>query len=163
MKTIYLIRHGKAEEGAGKADFERDLIGKGEKKTKKISSFLSNQKVKVDLMLVSLANRTKKTATILAEDLSISNSKIQIEKALYLASSNGILDVIFEVDNRINNLMIIGHNPGISSLATYLSNNDDLDWMPTSAVAAIEFKTDKWEDLPNAKSKLVFYKKPADL
>jgi phosphohistidine phosphatase SixA len=35
MKKIYLIRHGKAEYGYGKKDFERNLIAKGQKKHKK--------------------------------------------------------------------------------------------------------------------------------
>jgi len=163
MKRIYLIRHGKAEEGLDKADFERNLIDKGERKTRKMAAFMSDQKIKVDLMLVSMSNRTKQTAQILADEFSVSPGKIKIEKTLYLASTNSILDVIFGVDNQVENLVVVGHNPGISSLAVYLSKKEDLDWMPTSAVTAIEFKTNKWEDIPNAKCKIMFYKKPADL
>jgi phosphohistidine phosphatase len=163
MKRIYLIRHGKAEEGFGKSDFERDLIDKGIKKTKKVAAFLAQQNPQIELMLVSMASRTIQTAEIVAEHLSIPESAVQIEKALYLASSNGILDTIFGVDDQIENLVIVGHNPGISSLATYLSKKEDLDWMPTSAIAAIELKTDKWNKIPDAKSKLIFYKKPADI
>jgi phosphohistidine phosphatase len=162
MKKIYLIRHGKAEDGYGKADFERELIAKGEKKTRKIAQFLAEKKISVDLMLVSMAQRTKQTADILAETISVPKTKIQEEKALYLASTNGILDVIFGVDDQINHLMMVGHNPGISSLATYLSN-EDIDWLPTSAVVAIDLKTDHWNKIPDAIGKLDFYIKPSDI
>lgn len=163
MKKIYLIRHGKAEEGYGKSDFERDLIEKGEKKTKKTADYLKDQKVKTDLVLVSMANRTKQTASIIADTLSIPSSKIQIEKALYLASTNGILNVIYGVSDDVDHLMLVGHNPGISNLAVYLSDQEALDWMPTSAVVAIQIDTDKWNKIHSAKSSLEFYKKPADI
>lgn len=161
MKRIYLIRHGKAEEGFGKTDFERNLMPKGEKKTRKTAAFLADNNISIDLMLVSMANRTQQTAGILAGILSIPETKIQIERSLYLASTNEMLDTIYGVDDHIDNLMLVGHNPGISSLASYLSNTD-IDWMLTSAVAAIELNTTKWNEIPNAKSKLLFHKKPAD-
>lgn len=163
MKRIYLVRHGKAEEGYDKPDFERNLSERGEKKTKRIADFLSSQKVKIDIMLVSMANRTHQTAQIIADKLDISKSKIQIEKTLYLASTNEILDEIFALNDQIENLLIVGHNPGISNLAVYLSNSDDVDWMPTSGVVAIEIKTNQWNEISNAKSKLIFYKTPANL
>lgn len=162
MKKIYLIRHGKAEDGYDKTDFERELIAKGEKKTKKIAQFLADQKITVDLMLVSMAQRTRQTAEILAETMSVSKKKIQEEKALYLASTNGILEVIYGVDDQIDHLMVVGHNPGISSLATYLSN-EDIDWLPTSAVVAIKLDTNQWNKIPVAKGTLDFYMKPSDL
>ena len=45
MKRIYLMRHGKAEDGFDKPDFERDLQGKGIKKTEKIARFLLEKKL----------------------------------------------------------------------------------------------------------------------
>ncbi len=162
MKKIYLIRHGKAEDGYDKTDFERELITKGEKKTKKIAQLLADKKITVDLMLVSMAQRTKQTAEILADAMSVSKKKIQEEKALYLASTNGILEVIYGVDEQIDHLVLVGHNPGISSLASYLCN-EAIDWLPTSAVVAIEIKTDQWNKIPDARGTLDFYIKPSDI
>lgn len=162
MKRIYLIRHGKAEDGYGKADFERSLIAKGEKKTRKIAQFLLEKHIKVDQLLVSMANRTKETAVLIADILEISRDKIIDEKALYLASTTSILNVIYGVDDTVENIMIVGHNPGISNLATYLSG-EDIDWMPTSSAVAISLKTHEWNDIPNAKSQLEFYIKPSEL
>ncbi len=162
MKKIYLIRHGKAEDGYDKTDFERELIAKGEKKTKKIAEFLADRNIIIDLMLVSMAQRTKQTAKIIAETLSVSKKKIVEEKALYLASTNGILEVIYGVNDQIDHLMVVGHNPGISSLATYLCN-EDIDWLPTSAVVAIEIETDRWNKIPDATGTIDFYIKPSDI
>lgn len=161
-KIIYIMRHGKAEEGYGKSDFERDLMPKGIKKTQKVAHILKAKNVRPDQMLVSMANRTLQTAEIVRDTLSLSPSILREEKSLYLASINSILDEIYGFEDHINELMLIGHNPGISSLATYLCKTE-IDWMPTSAIVAIELKLEKWNMLSNAKGKLLFYLKPSDL
>jgi len=161
-KRIYIMRHGKAEEGYGKSDFERDLMPKGIKKTLKVAQFLKAKNIRPEHILVSMANRTLQTGEITRETLSLGSSIFKEEKALYLASINSILDEIYTVEDSVNELMLIGHNPGLSSLATYLCKKE-IDWMPTSAVVAIEMKLDQWNELSNAKGKLLFYVKPADL
>ena len=161
-KIIYIMRHGKAEEGLGKSDFERDLMPKGIKKTQKVAQILKEKQVNPKQMLVSMANRTLQTAEIVRDALSLSSSILREEKGLYLASINSILNEIYTVEDHINELMLIGHNPGISSLATYLCKTE-IDWMPTSALVGIELKLDKWNELSNAKGKLLFYLKPSDL
>lgn len=162
MKRIYLMRHGKAEDGFDKSDFERDLQVKGRKKTTKIAKFLQSKRVNPRQILVSMANRTKETAAVVMDVLGLNQHVFTEEKSLYLASSNSMLDVLYAVDDNINELMLIGHNPGISSLATYLCNKD-IDWMPTSSVVAVELNINKWNELADAKRKLLFYVKPSDI
>lgn len=161
-KRIYIIRHGKAEEGYGKSDFERDLMPKGIKKTQKVAQYLKSKDIRPQLLLVSMAHRTIQTAEIIRNTLSLSPSIIQEEKGLYLASINSILNEIFATEDAVDELMIIGHNPGISSLATYLCKKE-IDWMPTSAIVGVELKLDKWNEISTVKGKMLFYVKPADL
>ncbi|NOR88421.1 MAG: hypothetical protein GQ527_12505 [Bacteroidales bacterium] len=109
-----------------------------------------------------MAQRTMETAAEIQEVLGLNKKIITEDKMLYLASSNSMLDVIYSVNDQINDLMIIGHNPGVSSLATFLSNSD-IDWMPTSSVVAVELDVNKWTDIAQANKKLLFYVKPSDL
>jgi len=162
MKRIFLMRHGKAEDGYSKTDFERELLPKGIKKSKKVALFLKEKGVNPNTILVSMAQRTLDTANVIKEILHISNSNIREEKSLYLASTNSILDAIYSNSDSIESIMIIGHNPGISSLATYLSNRN-IDWMPTSSVVGIEFELQKWNEIASAPAKLLFYVKANDL
>ncbi len=162
MKRIYLIRHGKAEDGSDKPDFERDLLPKGRKKTEKIAHYLAKQKASPKLILVSMAFRTLQTAEVVRSILNLPKQIIKEEKDLYLASSNSMLDTLYRIDDQIDEIMVIGHNPGISSLATYLSNSS-IDWMSTSAVVAIDLKVEHWVDLANATKKFLYYIKPSDL
>ena len=161
MKRIYLMRHGKAEDGFNKSDIERDLTDKGRKKTQKVAKSLVQKNLLPQKILVSIANRTLQTADIICNYLKLDKERIFEEKDLYLASSNSILDVIYTIDDDVNDLMIIGHNPGISSLATYLSNVE-MDWMVTSALIVIEVNAGKWHEIPLSKRKLLHHIKPKD-
>jgi len=162
MKRIYLMRHGKAEDGFDKSDFDRNLHPKGQRKTKKIAAFLLAQNIKPQLILSSAANRTMQTSEIIAQALKIPENAIIKTKPLYLASADQILDVIYAVDDHINNIMIVGHNPGISSIASYLCNSD-ISWMSTSTIVAVEIASEKWNDLDLAQKKLIFNTKPSSI
>ena len=156
------MRHGKAEDGYGKSDFERELVEKGRKKTSKVAHFLKSKLVKPERLLVSMSQRTIETAALICKHLEINSSLVSEEKSLYLASTNSILDVIYCVNDNVDEIMILGHNPGLSSIATYLCK-DEIDWMPTSAVVGIEFKIDRWNEINSKPGELLFYAKPSDL
>lgn len=162
MKKIYFMRHGKAEDGLGKSDFERKLVDKGRKKTAKVAQFLKSKSVKPERVLVSMSQRTIETAAIISKYLVIDSSLVTEEKSLYLASTNSILDVIYCVNDNVDEIMVLGHNPGLSSIATYLCK-DEIDWMPTSSVVGIEFNIDRWNEINAQPGKLLFYTTPSDL
>jgi len=162
MKTIFLVRHGKSEDGYDKTDFERNLLPKGEKKTKKIAQYLVEKNCKPQKMIISAANRTRQTAEIIGAALGIPNSDIIETKQLYLASAEDMLTYIYGLDDQVSSIMIIGHNHGISDLASYLSNSN-LEWMSTSAVIAVRIDTNKWIDLDLSSKTLLFNIKPSSI
>jgi phosphohistidine phosphatase len=101
-------------------------------------------------MLSSTAVRAKKTAELVANELLYPEDKIMTSKALYHADSEEIFDALYVISNDINSVMIFGHNPGF----TYFVNQfirPTIENLPTSGVVSIEFITDKWEEISNAK------------
>ena len=58
--------------------------------------------------------------------------------------------------------MIFGHNPTFTSFANQFLDEMS-DWLPTTAVVAIRFHTDKWSELPLAKHETAFTVFPRDL
>ena len=48
-------------------------------------------------------------------------------------------------ENKNNNLMLVGHNPGISMLCDYLCNYS-VDF-PTLGIAKISFETEDWMEI----------------
>ena len=65
MKTIYLVRHGKAvSRELDIPDYERSLVDKGEKNSVKMAQLLKDKDLSADLFISSPANRALETAKI---------------------------------------------------------------------------------------------------
>ncbi len=163
VKTLYLVRHAKSSwDHSGLSDAERPLMDKGIRKSKRVIESLQEKKIVPDLIISSPAVRAIETARIFARGLGYSEEKIVVERKIYEGYYDHILDIIYGTSNKIDSLMLFGHNPTFCNLAN-LFVHPGIDDMPTSAVVGISFATDKWEDVPNAKSRLLFQLTPRNL
>ena len=126
MKTLYLIRHGKAEEHSFfKRDFERNLVDKGIERSNLIADKLINQLVPSQkiLLISSIANRALQTAKIFCEKIGYPIDNIQLESSIYEAHYLDVLNVVNQVSDDIDVVLIFGHNPGLSFLTNYICNS----------------------------------------
>ena len=163
MKTLYIVRHAKSSwDYPGLSDDERPLIKKGIKRTNKIADFLQAKNIKVDLFLSSYAVRAHETAKIIAETLGYPADKISTTKHLYHGSTDHIYNELHALPDDIENVMIFGHNPTFTSFANHFLSKK-IDWLPTTGVVAISFKTDKWTDITLANQQTEFVIYPRDL
>jgi len=159
-KTVILMRHGKsswADFNVG--DHERQLLDVGIKKTKKVAVYLKDKNIFPDMILSSTATRAFETAKIIASQIGYPIDKIKTSKNIYHAGADEIFDEIFQFDNDIESVMIFGHNPTFTDFVN-IYQRPQIDNLPTSAVASISFKTDKWENVPMAKAKMEFLISP---
>lgn len=156
MKTLHIMRHAKSSwADHSLSDHDRPLMQKGIAKTKKITDFLSKKIKRPDLMLSSTAIRAKNTADLVAKELLYPEDKIVTSIALYHADSEEIFNELYGISNDISSVMIFGHNPGL----TYFVNlflRPTIENLPTSGIVSIEFITDKWEEISNAKFHINF-------
>jgi len=160
MKTLYLVRHAKSSwDHPGLSDAERPLLEKGIRKSVPVIKYLKERGAIPNLMISSPAVRAIETARLFARGFGYEESNIRIDRKIYDGYYDRILDVIYETSNDTESLMLFGHNPTITNLAN-LFLHPGIDDMPTSAVTAITFKTEKWEEVPNAKSRLLFFVSP---
>ena len=53
------------------------------------------------------------------------------------------------LDNSINSLMIVGHNPTLTDFVNYFLV-PSIDGLPTSAIVGLQFDTQKWENFKKA-------------
>jgi len=155
MKTLYIMRHGKAEEAYDKADYKRKLVSKGIKRSQKTAQRLLKNNEIPQLILCSNACRALDTAKVVAEELSITQGHIQAAKELYLAPVSVLMDSLYTIENSTDQVLLVGHNPGLSELVNHLSGNL-IDWMPTSSLFALTFDTNHWEDIHTAKTNIAF-------
>ncbi len=161
MKRLTLVRHAKSSwTEVSLADHDRILSARGERDAPTMSKRMAARKVRPSLIISSSAYRAQRTAKLIAEALKYPAEFLQTEKELYLATSDQILEIICGQEDSFADLLIIGHNPGITDLVNLLLPSMELSNLPTSGVVAIDFNTEKWAELPVADSKLVFYDYP---
>lgn len=146
IKTLYLLRHAKAEEGRPfMPDKERALSEKGVKDAEKLASRLSKKDLSLDLVLVSPSVRTITTGQIIAAGLHISSAHLLAKDSLYAAETMELLKIISSVSKKINRLMIVGHNPGLMNLASFITG-EPLS-MATCSLIKFSFDFKDWHEI----------------
>jgi phosphohistidine phosphatase len=162
VKTLVVMRHAKAEQAAP-SDAERQLTDRGTVDAAEAGQWLAGRGLEPDEALVSSAVRTQQTWEAVAEgagwDLEATD-----EEALYEAGPEAALDLIRSVDEGIQTLVVVGHNPTMASLAALLDDGEGDEeagveitlGFPTSAMAVFTFDG-KWEELDEASASLVAY------
>jgi len=111
MKRIVILRHAKAEKLA-QTDHERPLSDRGHEQVQQCARWLSALPFVIDSAMVSASMRTTQTW----QELQL-RCPVQITEEAYNASAEQWVHLIRECQNEVENLLIIGHNPGLSDLA----------------------------------------------
>ena len=144
MKQLFIIRHGKSDWGNPyQDDFDRPLNHRGILDAKKMGTYLSNHK-HPEKIISSTAKRAITTSYLIVEQLKINQEEIIHKKNLYVAPLDQLIKTIHTTNNEIKTLCLVGHNPGLSSLVSYLTD----DWMElkTCCVAIVQADLDSWEN-----------------
>ena len=144
MKRLTLVRHAHAKVKYVVTDFERPLSRRGKTEAKETALAFLKQGLVPDLLLASPAKRTAQTAEILAGELKVPARHVLRDELLYLASADVLLSAIQATGPRIKHLMIIGHNPGISVLASAFAPGAELGEFTTAAACTLEFEARTW-------------------
>ena len=124
---LYLLRHGIAEEWRPDlADEKRRLTAEGKRKVRLIARGLERMELELDLIVTSPLPRAKETAEIVAETLGI---KDRLKEDDGLASGFGLATVqtIAQDAPDAQNIMLVGHEPGFSMLASILTGGSQID------------------------------------
>jgi phosphohistidine phosphatase len=160
MRRITLLRHAKSDwDNPSLNDFHRTLNQRGEKNAKLIAKRLKNSGVRPSLIISSDAVRAISTARLIARGIGYPIEFIQPDHELYLASPVGIIDVLEREGENYTDVMIIGHNPGLTELANRLSNSQ-IDNIPTCGVFAVDIKIDSWAGLANTQGTMNYFDYP---
>ncbi|AZQ62554.1 histidine phosphatase family protein [Flammeovirga pectinis] len=157
MKRLILMRHGKSSwTNPLLSDFERPLNARGQRDIVTMSDRLFDRKMMPELIISSPAKRTKITAEKVAEVLS---KKLHFEKDFYNALFEDVLESVRNLDNQLDTVMLVFHNPAITDLRNYFLE-DYLDNIPTSGMVGLEFTdAEDWSTLKNGQELFFDYPK----
>jgi len=167
MRTIHLLRHGKAEgQSATGADHDRGLTSRGRKNAAAMGEVLARREAPPELVLCSSARRALETWLAMRPLLAV-DPTVSVEDDLYLVDSETLLERVTEVDDSFGSVLLVGHNPGIGSLAYELARRNESAELerlsrsfPTAALATLCFETDEWSGLRPGRGRLAGFTTP---
>jgi phosphohistidine phosphatase len=161
MKRLTLVRHAKSSWAApASPDRERVLADRGERDARKMGRRLVARKARPSLIVSSPAIRAHATAKSIASALSYPLEFLQLEDPLYLAAPDEIMDVVRNQRDDFSDLMLVGHNPGLTDLVNRLLPDMQLDNLPTAGIVAIESDAPSWAAFTDHPIRLAFYDYP---
>ena len=124
--TLYLIRHGIAAPASARtSDADRALTAEGTRKTVRVAQGLHALNVKPEVILSSPLRRAQETAEILA---SILAPDVAVEIDASLAFGHEPQQVLQGLRSHrgAQHLMLVGHQPDMGELASYLLSGSAL-------------------------------------
>lgn len=154
---ILLVRHGEAIEEAPGGDASRWLTGRGRKRTRKVAAWLGKAKARKPAEVwTSPLVRAVQTAEILAERVGLTED-VSVRNELSPGHDpREILDLLAKRAADAGPIALVGHEPGLSLLATSLLGAASWPGIKKSGVVAL-----MWDGA--AKAELAFLLEPKGL
>jgi phosphohistidine phosphatase len=142
QRTVVFMRHAHAEQAAD--DFSRPLSEVGLSGASAAGAALAREGHAFGLVLTSSAPRALATAERVAAACKYRGA-IRAEQSLYLASEQLCLKLLRQLSPEISSVLLVGHNPGLSSLVRLLSSHAR-ELAPAEYVSAV-FELEDWSEL----------------
>ncbi|ORW90340.1 SixA phosphatase family protein [Mycolicibacter terrae] len=162
-RTLILLRHAKSDYPPGAADHERPLAKRGIREAGLAGDWLRARNPEIDAVLCSTATRTRQTL----EQTGVS-APVRYLDDLYEAAPGTVIATINTVGDDVHTLLVIGHEPAMSSVALGLAGAPGTDAavaqqisekFPTSGIAVLHVNGG-WADLELGTAALVDFHVP---
>jgi phosphohistidine phosphatase len=171
MRRLMLLRHAKTETDTPSGrDRDRRLDERGHKDATALGGWMGRHPPFPDLVMVSPAVRAKQTWELVWEAARDHAPAPEVEflPELYGADPAQLLRSIHNASaTAAQQLMLVGHNPGLHELALALVGSGDAAArqalagnLPTAALAMFEFDNDDWNDVAFRRGRLVGFVSP---
>jgi phosphohistidine phosphatase len=168
MKRLFLLRHAKSSwDDPQMDDRDRPLNARGMRDAPRMAAYMLAKGYKPDVALCSPAVRTRET--IEAATPVIGEFPISYPETLYLAESETVRALVADLDNAYEAALVVGHNPGIGTLASQITDFESLEEahhvnkFPTAALAVFETDADDWQTALSGRLKLIDFMTPKAL
>lgn len=156
MRELVLVRHAKSDWPAGVGDLDRPLTDRGRRDCAVASEYFRGIENLTDFeVFISVARRTQETWAEISASLE-SQPRVTVVEDIYEASLGDLLHFLDSQTSR--KLILVGHNPGLALLGTYLTGDKFLKF-PTLSIWHLE-TLNSWE--PNQAKTLSRFAPRAD-
>jgi len=145
---LYIMRHAKSDwSGPQTSDFERPINKRGTKNAMRIGQWMNENNHIPQKIISSPALRAKETIELVTEQISKFNLEdLTYEDELYLAGFTQLIEFINTYKDKVQSLMLVGHNPGIENLVNYLcdKSGDKETIVTTANLFIFKFSSDSF-------------------
>jgi len=163
MKTLLILRHGKAQEGAPNGDKARELVERGKEDAALMGRLIRKKDLKLDGIVSSDAVRARQTAEIAAESAHF-DGKIEFDPDIYYGDLDTLVKIVQKLPDEWGCVLLVGHNPGLQDLsAALVEQGTEPPSLSTAGLARLDFENAKrWKDASEGSGKLESVYKPKD-
>ena len=121
QRTILLLRHGEAEYTSPTGeDHGRRLTNRGRQQIDSVSQQLLAIEFQAGLVYCSNSRRTLETFERVPPEIT-HEAVVNHASGLYLAEEEVLFDYLLQIDDAISSVLLVGHNPGLSDIGSFLS------------------------------------------
>ena len=146
MKLLTLIRHAKSSwKQTGMEDSARPLNRRGKSDAIDMGQRLAAIEFMPDVLISSPAKRARSTARRMGKEIGYEKSELVIEEGIYHATSEELLLIVRNLDDALDHVALVGHNPGFTDLSNFLSQ-DFVGEVPTCGVVQLQFAVSSWQE-----------------
>ena len=121
-----------------------------------MAEFLAESRESIELIRSSSALRALRFAEAISESTGV---ELVSDPDLYTFSTDRMVDLIRQLDDGLNTIALVGHNPAITLTVNRLTGAD-LDNVPTAGIAVLSFNLGHWADVGDGKAELVYFQAP---
>lgn len=144
MKRIFILRHGKADRTHFDKDYNRVLKNRGIDDSNRIGDFLRKRGGMIDQMIASSALRAKQTADLVHAKLQ-GHTVLKYDDRLYDSGVAGMFEILQELDDAIETVLFVGHNPTLENFVSELVSDGTLHIkLTTCGLALVTSEFSEW-------------------
>ena len=156
MKILIFLRHGKSSWKQEDIDDSlRQLKSSGIEEIQEVSAFFAQKKINIDRVLSSPAIRAYNTSLIFMHALNIPVSSLVLDERIYESTAALIIKSIQRTPDSVNTLLVVGHNPSLSSTIEHLSSEAYTE-LPTGALVTLQAPITSWKEIKKLSAKKLF-------
>jgi phosphohistidine phosphatase len=147
-RRLTLLRHGQAQAiDSCTEDFERALTRRGSIEAQEMAARIVHRNLIPDIILVSPAERAWSTAEIIANACELDVAQVQCARELYLATPETTWRLLARCDGSLRHILICGHNPGLSQVASRFGPKPQRRNLSTAGLATAIWHNSNWDTL----------------
>ena len=138
----------------------RPLNSRGKRNAPAMAQRFVERGESLDLIVSSPAERARSTARAFAAATGIAKSQFIELESLYFGGLSAFREAIRDQADAVNSLMLVSHNPDVTSFANSLDQQLYIDNVPTCGLLCFDCDVDSWSNWSPNSCRFVYYDYP---